>query len=293
MIKRILDISDGPTFLHVEDDQLVIERERAELARVPCEDVGVLLVDNGATTYTHAVLTRLVERGAAVVLCGADHLPCGMVLPFAGNALMTQRLAAQVGAGAPLRKRLWRQVVRHKIRGQAANLPADHPARRRLLDLAESVRSGDPANCEGLAARFYWRALMGEGFRRDPEGAAPNGLLNYGYMVFRAAVARALVAAGLHPALGLHHTNRNNAFCLADDLVEVFRPRVDAAVVRLVNGGRREVDREAKREILSLLSGEAVVGEFAGPLMTGLHRMAASLVRCYEGEARALELPRL
>jgi CRISPR-associated protein Cas1 len=207
------------------------------------------------------------------------------------NDLHTERLRVQVAAGIPLRKQLWRQIVIHKIKGQAGNLPADHPMHRRLLALADDVKSGDTTNCEGVAARFYWPALMGEQFRRDPDGAWPNSLLNYGYMVFRAAVARAIVAAGLHPALGLYHANRNNPFVLADDLVEVFRPRVDRAVVEQMKAGRSAIDKEAKQGILSLLVEPIVVGGQSGPLMVGLHRVAASLVRCLQGLDKRLELP--
>ena len=170
----------------------------------------------------HPSLLRLLHHGAVVVLCGPDHLPAGILLPVADNDLLTERLATQTRAPLPLKKQLWRQIVRHKITGQAGNLPADHPIRRQLLDLAARVNSGDTSNCEGQAGRFYWPAMFGKNFRRDPDGEPPNGLLNYGYMVFRAAIARAIVAGGLHPALGLHHSNRNNPFCLADDLVEVF-----------------------------------------------------------------------
>jgi len=291
MIKRIIDISDGPTYLCIENDQLVLSRERVELARIPCEDIGVLLVEHRATTYTHPALVRLLHHGAAVVLCGEDHLPAGILLPMSDNNLMTERLRTQVEAPLPLKKQLWRQIVRYKIRSQAGNLPEDHPARRQMLDLAEGVKSGDTSNCEGLAGRFYWRALLGEDFRRDPDGIPPNGLLNYGYMVFRAACARALAAGGLHPALGLHHSNRSNPFCLADDTVEIFRARVDAAVLDIMKQGGGFVDKPAKQRILSLLSETITVAEQSGPLMVCLHRIVASLVRCYAGEQKQLDLP--
>jgi len=291
MIKRTIDISDGPTFLNIENDQLLLSRDGERIGSIPCEDVGVLMIDNQATTCTHSAFTRLLARGAVIVLCGPNHLPLGILLPMENNDLHTQRLRAQIAAPLPMRKRLWREIVVHKIKGQAANLPAEHPDHRRLLALAGEVKSGDTANCEGVAARFYWPALMGEKFRRDPEGAWPNPLLNYGYMVFRAAVARAIVAAGLHPAIGLYHRNRNNAFVLADDLVEVFRSRIDAAVVRRVAEGADQIDKDSKRCILSLLSEPITVAGQSGPLMVGLHRMLSSLVRCFEGEQKKLDLP--
>lgn len=295
MIKRTIDISDGPTFLNIENDQLILTRKQERIASIPCEDVGVLLVDHRQTTYTHSALTRLLARGAVIILCGEDHLPAGILLPLENNDLHTERLRAQVATALPIRKQLWRQIVAHKIKGQAGNLPEGHPVRRRLLAMAQEVKSGDTSNREGVAARFYWPALMdplmGESFRRDPDGPWPNPLLNYGYMVFRAAVARAIVAAGLHPAIGLYHSNRNNPFVLADDLVEVFRPRIDRAVVQSITSGKTEIDKQAKRAVLSLLSEPITVAGQSGPLMVGLHRVLASVVRCFEGSAKSLELP--
>jgi CRISPR-associated protein Cas1 len=291
MIKRTIDISDGPTFLNIENDQLVLTREKQKIASIPCEDIGVLLIDNRATTYTHSAMTRVLDRGAAIIFCGENHLPVGILLPVENNDLHTERLRAQVGAGLPVRKRLWAQIVAHKIRGQAMSLPENEPVRRRMLVMAGEVKSGDTTNCEGVAARFYWPALMGPEFRRDPDGLWPNQLLNYGYMVFRAAVARAIVAGGLHPAIGLYHSNRNNAFVLADDLVEIFRPRVDRAVVECIKAGTAEIDKEAKRAILSLLSEPITVAGQSGPLMVGLHRIVASLVRCLQGSDAKIDLP--
>jgi CRISPR-associated protein Cas1 len=293
MIKRTIDISDGPTFLQIENDQLILTREKERIASIPCEDVGVLLIDNRATTYTHSVLTRLIHHGAVIVFCDETHLPCGILLPVSDNELLTARLRDQIAAKLPLKKQLWRQIVVHKIKGQAGNLPQDSPAYRRLMVLASEVKSGDSSNCEGHAGRFYWPALIGEDFRRDPDGFPPNSLLNYGYMIFRAACARAIVAGGLNPALGLHHSNRNNPFCLADDLVEVFRPRVDAVVLQIMKDGGGFVDKDSKRLILSLLTETISLADQSGPLMVALGRIVSSLVRCYAGEQKQLDLPKL
>ena len=262
MISRTVEISQEPLHVAVRRDQLVlIGRDngngRSERAAIPCEDLGVLLVEHCGTTFTHAALTTLMRHHAAVVLCGADHLPAGMILPVSDHSEVVRRLNLQIKASKPLHKRLWRQIVQAKIRGQASNLPDGSPERSRLLALARTVRSGDPANSEAQAARIYWSVWLvldqppahelddsaasdgvTERFRRDPDGVPPNGMLNYGYAVMRAAVARALVAAGLHPALGIAHSNRGNAFCLADDLVEPLRPIVDARVARIVWGRR-------------------------------------------------------
>jgi CRISPR-associated protein Cas1 len=292
MIKRTVEISGKGNHLAIDQGSLTIRRDGEEVGRVPLEDLGVLVLDCPTTTYTHSVLTRALAAGAVIIPCGRDHLPRGLFLPQE-NALLTQRLAAQVAASLPLKKRLWKQLVQAKIRHQAGALPEEAPARRKLAALVSTVRSGDPANVEAHASRLYWPAMFGKGFRRRPEGPPPNALLNYGYMAVRACVARAVCAAGLHPALGLHHHNRANAFCLADDLLEPLRPLVDVRVRDLAAGGCKEVNPESKRELLGVLAATVEVAGARGPLMVGLGRTVASLVRCYAGEQKTLDLPRL
>lgn len=298
MIKHTIVISQGPAYLSVEHGQLLIRRKDQPDARVPVEDVGVLLIDQPAVTYTHGLLVRLCEAGAAVVLCGERHLPTGLLLPFENNDLTGRRLRAQAAAPLPLRKRLWKQVVRRKVRLQAMNLPQGHKVRRRLLRMVREVRSGDAGNVEGQAARFYWPALLGPDFRRDPDSdSPPNGLLNYGYTVMRSMVARAIVASGLHPALGLQHRHRGNAFALADDLMETLRPMVDATVADLFAAGTVDVTVEAKRTLLELMTREIrVTGDDRpasvadrGPLMVQFQRVCTSLVRAYESAVRGGE----
>jgi CRISPR-associated protein Cas1 len=298
MIKRILEISSEPLHVAVLQDQLVLrprQRDAEPRATVPCEDVGLLIIDHPAVTFTHQALTRLVQAGAAVVLCGPDHLPCGVLLPVSTNTEVVSRLRTQIDASRPVNKRLWKQIVRAKIRNQADNLPAEHPARLRLREMIPQVRSGDPQNFEAQAARFYWQAWRADPeFRRDPDAPDPiNGLLNYGYAIVRAAVARALVSAGLHPALGLQHSHRSNPFCLADDLMEPMRPWVDRIVARLALAGDPVINPESKRALLGLLHQPVRCGNAAGPLMVALHRTCASLVRCLAGEEKKLLLPRL
>jgi CRISPR-associated protein Cas1 len=201
------------------------------------------------------------------------------------------RVRDQIALAGPLRKQLWKQIVQAKIRAQAANLAAG-PARTRLLELARTVKSGDPTNHEAQASRVYWSAFFESiAFRRDRHGDGPNPLLNYGYAVLRAAIARAIVAAGLLPSLGIKHSNRANAFCLADDLIEPLRPLVDARVKRLLADGRTELDQPTKAALLELLTAETQVGDAAGPLMVNLHRMVASLVKCLQGKAKAIDFP--
>ncbi len=322
MIKRTIEISRESAHVTVRLDQLVLERDGQVVGSIPCEDIGVVMVDHQGTTYTHAALARLAELDATVVVCGRDHLPAGILLPLADHSQVVWRIREQIEVAKPVRKQLWRQIVRAKIRAQAENLPTC-PARTRLLNMVREVRSGDVENHEAQAARLYWQAWSDEPafhraaearqevadddgdteepkprrdtapvFRRDRDGAPPNNLLNYGYAVLRAAVARALVAAGLLPAIGLHHSNRSNAFCLADDLMEPLRPLVDRAVRDLVRAGRLELDQPAKAELLKVLTTEMQCGDLSGPLLVSLHRLTAGLVRCYRGESQKLEIPR-
>ena len=291
MIRRTIEISGEGNHLYISQGRFCIRRGRQVIAQIPAEDVGVLILDAPTTTYTHAVLVHLLQAGAAVVLCGKDHHPCGLFLPQ-GNTLQTQRLAAQARAPLPLRKQLWKQLVQAKIRNQAHVLPQDSPLKAGLPALAGKVRSGDPANVEAQAARRYWPAMFGKAFRRHPQGPPPNNLLNYGYMALRAAVARAICGAGLHPSLGLHHHNRSNTFCLADDLLEPLRPLVDRQVRRLWLRGTEQIDRETKIALLSTLTEEVEVAGEKGPLMVALERTTASLVRCYARQQKKLDLPK-
>jgi len=292
VIKRTIEVSGRGNHLSISQGSLVVARDGEQVGRVPLEDLGLLVVDAADTTYTHWVLTEALAAGAAVLLCGRNHHPAGLLLSQT-NWLHTQRLHQQIAASKPLQKGLWKQIVQAKIRHQAQALGADRAEGRALEGLISTVRSGDPTNVEAQAARKYWRPMFGEAFRRDPEGQPPNYLLNYGYTVLRAAVARAVCGAGLHPALGLHHRNRSNAFCLADDMLEPLRPLVDVKVRELADGGNMEIDQEAKTELLSLLTATVEIDGQNGPLMVALERMTASLVRCYAGEDRKLVVPKL
>jgi len=296
MIKRIVEISSARTHLSIQYGQLVIREGPKELSRIPCEDVGVLLVDHPATSYTHSVFTELLKHGAAVVLCGANHHPTGMFIPMEGHSALAQRVRLQANVKESVKRRLWQQIVRAKIRHQAAVLGKDSRTYRVLMRLVWKVRVGDAGAMEALASRLYWQAyLPGERFRRDVDGPAPNNFLNYGYMVLRAAVARALCSAGLIPSLGIHHRNRSNAFCLADDVVEPFRGFVEKTVRQIWLGPDRpqQLDRQSKARLLELLYEPVTIAGRKGPLMVGLHRTAASLVRCFAGQQEQLDLPEL
>lgn len=305
MIKRTLEISREPAHLSVRNEQLVLKRDGQTIGSVPCEDIGIVLVDHPQTTYTHGALAKLAESDAAVVICGRDHLPAAVLLPMVDHSQVVWRLDSQLAVSKPLRKNLWKQIVVAKIEAQARNLSEDQPAKSKLLALAREVRSGDPTNVEAHAARVYWanwlattdvKALDTESFRRDPQAAGVNSFLNYGYAVLRAAIARAIVAAGLLPSLGLHHRNRSNPFCLADDLIEPLRPLVDDRVRELYRLGYDELNQPAKTALLELLTLRVAVGDDdknGGPLMVQLHRYVASLVRCFTGDGRRLCIPKV
>ncbi|WP_437186914.1 type II CRISPR-associated endonuclease Cas1 [Planctomicrobium sp. SH668] len=300
MIKRTIEISQEPAHLSVLNRQLLLKRDGVVIASFPSEDLGVVVVEHPQTTYTHSALVELADQDAVLVICGRNHLPCGMLLPVGEHTELVSRLRLQVGMTVPLKKRLWQQVVRAKILAQAENLVRDSATERRLKQLASRVRSGDPDNREALAARFYWSAWLMESpqgakdlqpFRRDPDGSGINAMLNYGYAILRAALARSIVSAGLNSALGIQHSNRSNAFCLADDLIEPLRPIVDETVRRLVFSGETEMTPAVKAELLSLLTEEVRTGDVAGPLSVAMQRYVISLVSVLEKHTKVLQVP--
>ncbi|OXU14956.1 type II CRISPR-associated endonuclease Cas1 [Sedimentisphaera salicampi] len=298
MIKRIIEISESPCSLRIRNGQLIVGRNDLPEKQIPCEDVGVLLIDNQATTYTHSVLTRLLDFGAAVVLCNGEHHPAGMLLAIDSNSIQTERHRHQIEASLPLKKRLWKQLVQAKISHQAAVVKTENPrASKSIEQLAAKVRSGDKSNVEARASKLYWKYFLGSrNFKRLRGGAPPNNLLNYGYMILRAAVARAICSSGLLPSLGLHHCNRYNEYCLADDIMEPFRGFVEKEV-RLM--WRENPDEEYfaklsqlhKARLLETLHKSVTIAQSSGPLMVGLHKTAASLYKCFAGEEDSLELP--
>jgi len=296
MIKQIVEISETPAHVRVRREQLEITSQGETLGRIPCEDLGVLIVDNQQVTYTHQALTKLGSCGTVVVLCDEMHLPSSMVLPLPDHSQVVTRLKMQIDATAPTKKRIWKQIVQSKITGQAANLEEGTAEERRLRELARTVRSGDPKNHEAQAAKIYWNSWLSEHpaqeeFRRGRFENAPNNLLNYGYAIYRAAIARAIVAAGLNPAIGIKHINRSNAFCLADDLIEPLRPIVDQIVRDLFCSGHADLDRYTKSAILESLTAAFSVSQGTGPLLVQLNRYLTSFVRCLEDPRAELETP--
>lgn len=294
MIKRVLEISKGPAHLSVRHRQLVIARPDEAEVRVPCADLGIVLVDHPAVTYTHAVFNALLEAGAVLVSCGHGHQPNGMWLPMESHTLFGERMRAQIAAAGPLKKRIWQAVVVVKLQQQARVLHAFTGQDEGLFALAGRVKSGDADNREAVGALRYWRALLGKRFRRERNGDPPNHLLNYGYAVLRSAMARSISGAGLLPAFGVHHHHRANAFGLADDLMEPYRPLVDQCVRRLSDAGMGEAELgpEVKRALLGTLIASVAIRGMRTSVLLALHATATSFWAAIESRRpAALELP--
>ena len=294
-LRRTIEFSTPGTRLSVAHRQLVVERPGHAKATLPIEDLGVVIVDDVRATYTQAVFLELLAAGATVMVTGRDHLPAGLMLPLDSHHVVTERHWAQVNATQPTRKRAWQSLVSTKIAQQGIVLAHFVGADGGLAAMARRVRSGDPDNLEAQAAQRYWPMLFGKGFRRDRDADGVNGLLNYGYAVVRAEIARAVVATGLIPSLGVFHKNRANPFCLADDLLEPYRPFVDWRVRLLLDerGGTapRLDERETKSALLSLFNETVIVNARRNPLLVAIHLSAASLARVLTGDGKALALP--
>jgi CRISPR-associated protein Cas1 len=290
-MNRIVDISTDGQHLRADRGHLIVVASGTEVGRVPLDDIAAVIVHAHGTTYSNNLLVALADRGALLVICAANHSPVAVMSPIAGHHAQTATMISQADAAKPLKKRLWQQIVVQKIRMQAAVLDAFGASVEGFQILTRQVRSGDPDNIEAQAARRYWPRLLGDEFRRDRDAPGENALLNYGYAVMRAVCARAIVASGLHPSLGIHHHNRQNAFALADDLIEPFRPIVDACVVVMMRDGIVEVDREAKRRLTDLVIFDLPGPRGASPVHVCVGRLAQSLARSFSGDSSQLALP--
>ncbi len=291
MIGRVIEVASEGRHLARDRGLMTVSRNGVEDGRVPLDDIGVLLCNARGLTYSNGLLVELARRGAAVVLCGANYLPVAWIWPLEGHHVQALRMRRQLEASLPLRKRLWQAMVRAKIGQQKMTLEMLGKPDGGLGDLARRVRSGDTDNAEAQAARRYWPLLFGPDFHRERFGGMPNPLLNYGYTVLRAATARAVVAAGLHPSLGVHHHNRYDAMCLADDLMEPFRPAVDYVVAGLVESGCDEVTPDAKQVLAAVLAADMSTERGTTPLETCLERAAQSLAQSFEDGRAALTFP--
>lgn len=310
MIKKTLCFSN-PAYLSLRNSQLVIKlpevekaanltedfKKATEITR-PIEDIGVVVLDHKQITITTGALSALLENNCAVITCDSRSMPVGLHLPLAVNTTQSERFRDQIDASQPLRKQLWQQTIQYKIRNQAAVLSICSKAETRCMTVwANEVRSGDPDNLEARAAVYYWKNLFGDipNFIRSRDGVSPNHLLNYGYAILRAVVARSLVASGLLPTLGIHHHNRYNAYCLADDIMEPYRPYVDRLVLYIIEqyGIDIELSKDIKAELLSIPTIDVVINGKRSPLMVAAAQTTASLFKCFSGELRKIAYPEL
>lgn len=312
MIKKTLYFGN-PAYLSLRTGQMVIKlpevesnnqlpevmKKRAETTK-PIEDIGVVVLDNRRITITQGLLEALLENNCAVITCDSHSLPVGLMLPLYGNSTQNERFRYQLEASLPLRKQLWQQTIKAKIENQAAVLSAcSGTPVKNMKRWADDVRSGDPDNVEGHAAAYYWSNFFStitglETFTRSREGMAPNNILNYGYAILRAVVARALIASGMLPTLGIHHHNRYNAYCLADDIMEPYRPYVDELVFAIVKDQGVEnlqLTTTLKARLLSIPTLDVVIGGKRSPLMVAATQTTASLYKCFSGELRRIAYP--
>lgn len=308
MIKKTLYFGN-PAYLSLSKSQLVVRMPEVEQAEhlaesirqesvrtIPIEDIGVVVLDHRQITLTQGLMAALLNNQTAVITCDDRRMPAGLLLPLEGNTLQNERFRSQIEASVPLKKQLWQQTVVAKIENQAYVLEKqlNEPAAR-MHYLADNVKSGDTTNCEAQAAAYYWQHLFPDipGFTRGREGSPPNQLLNYGYAILRAVVARALVASGLLPVAGIHHHNRYNAYCLADDIMEPYRPFVDALVIETIRrfGLTAELTTALKREMLAVPVLDVYMQGKRSPLMVAVAQTTASLAKCYRAEYRKICYP--
>lgn len=310
MIKKTLYFGN-PVYLSLRNAQLVIKlpevvktgslpdsfKEQSEVTK-PIEDIGIVVLDNKQITITSGVLEALLENNSAVITCDSKSMPVGLMLPLYGNTTQNERFRHQLDASLPLKKQLWQQTIRMKIENQATVLRKCRGEEMKCMRVwAADVKSGDSDNLEARAAAFYWKNLFSDidGFTREREGIPPNNLLNYGYAILRAVVARALVTSGLLPTLGIHHHNRYNAYCLADDIMEPYRPYIDELIYDVVKSGieYEDLTKELKARLLGIPTLEVKIDGRRSPLMIAVSQTTASLYKCFSGELRRIAYPEM
>lgn len=308
MIKKTLYFGN-PAYLSLRNAQLVVRMtkidEKAENAEalkalaertIPIEDIGVVVLDHKQITITSGAMSAMLENNCAVISCNQQNMPIGLMLPLSCNTLQNERFRDQLNISVPLQKQLWAQTVKQKVINQQSVLKRHTDVECQCMKVwANNVKSGDTENVEARAAAFYWRNIFPDipDFVRGREEAPPNNLLNYGYAILRAVIARALVASGLLPTLGIHHHNRYNAYCLADDIMEPYRPYVDDLVIRIMQKYRdiSELTVSIKAELLQIPVLDVVVDGKRSPLMIAAGQTTASLYRCFRGDIRQISYP--
>lgn len=310
MIKKTLCFSN-PTYLSLRNAQLVLHLPEVESNKtlpeaikkeaertIPIEDIGVVILDNRRITITSGVMEALLENNCAVITCNQKSMPVGLLLPLCGNTTQNERFRSQLEASLPLRKQLWQQTIKQKILNQEYVLRTNTDKETNCMRVwSNDVRSGDPDNLEARAAAYYWKNLFINypNFVRDREGTPPNNLLNYGYAILRAIIARALVGSGLLPTLGIHHHNRYNAYCLADDIMEPYRPYVDQLVLDIIQRNLEisDITRDLKMQLLGIPMLDVVINGKRSPLMIAAQQTTASLARCFAGENKRISYPEM
>ncbi len=303
MIKRTLYFGN-PTYLKTKDEQLIIvlptemvngQPLPEETKTVPIEDIGVLIIDHQQITISQALIVKLLENNVAFITCDNRHHPTGLLLNLDGHSLQSAKFQAQIEATVPLKKQLWQQTVSCKINNQAALLESIRVPVKNMRNWANEVKSGDSENHEAVAAAYYWKNIFPDflKFRREREAPPPNNLLNYGYSILRAVVARCIVASGMLPTLGIFHKNQYNAYCLADDIMEPYRPFVDKVVVNIVNlnGKFLELTPSMKKDLLNIPALDVIINNEKSPLMVAVQKTTASLSKCFEGTQRKILYP--
>lgn len=309
MIKKTLYFGN-PAYLSMTNAQLVLRlpevekndslplsfKQKAERT-IPIEDIGVVILDHRQITVSHALLAALLDNNCAVITCDDAHLPVGLLLPLCGNTTQNERFRYQLESSVPLRKQLWQQTVQAKIANQAALLQQRGIEVKNMQKWIGEVRSGDVDNMEARAAVYYWNTIFPQipAFRRNRDGIPPNNLLNYGYAILRAIVARALVGSGMLPTWGIHHHNRYNAYCLADDVMEPYRPYVDSMICTMLDEKEKitELSTGVKARLLSIPVTEVNIGGQRSPLMVAVGQTTASLYKCFSGELRKIIYPEM
>ena len=315
MVKRTLYFGN-PAYLSTTNEQLVVKLPQVEknpdlpellkneaVKTIPIEDIGVLILDHQQITITQALIAKLLDANTAIITCDATHHPVGLMLNLCGNTLQSAKFRAQVDATEPLKKQLWQQTISYKVRNQALHLKQRKQNHENLLRWSKEVKSGDSENHEAKAAAYYWKTIFtplpvverqGDGtFKREREGLPPNNLLNYGYAILRATVARSLVGSGLLPTLGIFHRNQYNAYCLADDVMEPYRPFVDKIVYDIIANGEAldELNNSLKVQLLAIPQMDVLINGDRFPLMVAVERTTASLAKCFEAKQKKVVYP--
>lgn len=294
MLKRTIYIGN-PSYLKLKDLQLVVQEPKTKEVKgtVPIEDIALLMLDHYQITISNQLIIKLQGNNVSIITCDAHHLPFGLMLPLYGHSEYSERIKYQLSASEPLKKQLWKQTVAQKIKNQEALLKLNNKVSEPLAEYKANVKSGDTTNREGMAAQFYWKHLF-ENFSRTRFGEEPNNLLNFGYSVLRSIVARALVSSGLLPVLGIFHRNKYNAYCLADDIMEPYRPFVDKMVYNYIADNYNfDLNRDTKAHLLTIATQDVAIDGLIRPLFVAVTITTASLYKCFTGELRQIKYPEL